>query len=177
VSEVIDVHTSSFQAAWPCELVFRICRRPEFSLHAARVFASFYKRFQETIKIGSLDTDAGYLSRLEMQRTIWSLLIELMDRYSLEALVYPVKALPAPMLGSGDEGPRDNAFSSTPGLPAIVLPAGLNEDGLALALEFLGRPFSEPTLLQIADAYERASHARVASKTTPHLPGEVLTYK
>jgi Asp-tRNA(Asn)/Glu-tRNA(Gln) amidotransferase A subunit family amidase len=135
------------------------------------------RRFQETMKIGSLDTDAGYLSRLEMQRTIRSLLIELMDHYSIEALVYPVKALPAPMLGSGDEGPRDNAISSTTGLPAIVLPAGLNEDGLPLALELLGRPFSEPTLLQIADAYEKASHARVAPKTTPHLPGEVLTYK
>jgi Asp-tRNA(Asn)/Glu-tRNA(Gln) amidotransferase A subunit family amidase len=135
------------------------------------------RRFQETMKTGSLDTDAEYLARLELQRTIRKLVIELMTHYSLEALVYPVKALPAPMLGGSDDGPRDNSISSTTGLPAIVLPAGLNEDGLPLALELLGRPFSEPTLLQIAYAYERASHARVAPKSAPHLPGEVLTYK
>jgi amidase len=129
------------------------------------------------MKIGLLDTDSSYLSRLELQRTIRSLLIELLAHYSLDALVYPVKALPAPMLGSSDDGPRDNAISSTTGLPAIVLPAGLNEDRLPLALELLGRPFSEPVLLQLAYAYERASHARVAPETTPHLPGEIFTYK
>jgi len=134
-------------------------------------------RFRETMKVGPLDTDAGYLSRLELQRTIRSLLVEIMAHYSLDALVYPVKALPAPMLGNSDDGPRDNSISSTTGLNAIVLPAGLSEEGLPLALELLGRPFSEPALLQLAYAFERASHARVAPKTTPHLPGEVFTYK
>jgi amidase len=135
------------------------------------------RRFQETMKVVSLDTDGAYLSRLELQRTIRSLLIELMARYSLDALVYPVKALPAPILGSSDEGPRDNPISSITGLPAIVLPAGLNEDRLPLALELLGRPFSESALLQLGYAYERASHARVAPETTPHLTGEVFTYE
>jgi amidase len=56
------------------------------------------------------------------------------------------------------------------------LPAGTNEEGLPLALELLGRPFSEPKLIQIAYAYEKASHARVAPKSTPHLSGEVFSY-
>ena len=48
-------------------------------------------------------------------------------------------------------------------------------EGLPIALEFLGRPFSEPTLLKLAYAYEQASHKRVAPKSTPHLAGEVFT--
>jgi amidase len=61
------------------------------------------------------------------------------------------------------------------GLPAVLVPAGVNAEGLPIALEFLGRPFSEPTLLKLAYAYEQASHKRVAPKSTPHLAGEVFT--
>jgi Asp-tRNA(Asn)/Glu-tRNA(Gln) amidotransferase A subunit family amidase len=133
-------------------------------------------RFQETMKVGVLESDAEYLSRLENQRMIRRLLVELMDRYRVDALVYPVKSLPAPMVGSSDDGPRDNSISAVTGLPAIVLPAGINEEGLPLALELLGRPFSEPKLIQLGYAYEKASHARVAPKSTPHLTGEVFSY-
>ena len=55
------------------------------------------------------------------------------------------------------------------GLPAIVVPAGLNADGMPIAIEFLGRPFSEPKLIQVAYAYEKASRRRVAPKSAPHL--------
>jgi len=47
---------------------------------------------------------------------------------------------------------------------------------LSPAREFLGRPFSEPKLIQLAHAYESASHARVLPKTTPRLPGERFPY-
>lgn len=128
------------------------------------------------MRVGELNADAAYLSRLETQRMVRRLLLESMDRYSVDALVYPVKALPAPLLGSSDDGSRDNSISSATGLPAITVPAGLSQEGLPLALEFLGRPFSEPILIQLAHAYEQASHARVAPKMTPHLPGEVFEY-
>ena len=99
-----------------------------------------------------------------------------MDRESIDALVYPFKSLGAPLIGDGDRGPRDNPLSSVTGLPAIVLPAGLTRDGLPIAIEMLGRPFSEPTLIGVAAAYENVTHARVAPKTTPHLPGETFVY-
>ena len=123
-----------------------------------------------------LDLDAEYLSRLHTQRTVRQLLVELMDRYGIDSLVYPVKALGAPMLGSSDDGPRDNSISSATGLPSVVLPAGMNAEGLPLALEFLGRPFSEPKLLQLAYAYEKVSHARIAPTSTPHLSREQFSY-
>ena len=132
--------------------------------------------FDRASSCGILDVDAEYLSRLKNQRMVRQRLIDLMDRYRVDALVYPVKSLSAPMLGNSDDGPRDNSISAVTGLPAIVLPAGMNEEGLPLALELLGRPFSEPKLIQLAYAYEKASRARVAPKSTPHLPGEVFWY-
>ena len=80
------------------------------------------------------------------------------------------------MIGSSDDGVRDNSISSATGLPAIVLPAGLHADGLPIALELLGRPFSEPKLIQLAGAYERRNRTRPIPPTTPRLPGDVFPY-
>jgi Asp-tRNA(Asn)/Glu-tRNA(Gln) amidotransferase A subunit family amidase len=99
-----------------------------------------------------------------------------MDREKIDALVYPVKSLPAPMIGMSDDGPRDNNISAVTGLPAIVLPAGVNAAGLPIAIEILGRPFSESRLMELAYAYEQAIHARVTPRTTPPLTGDVFTF-
>jgi Asp-tRNA(Asn)/Glu-tRNA(Gln) amidotransferase A subunit family amidase len=133
-------------------------------------------RYQQAMKVDVLDFDQQYLARLANRRMLRQLLVELMDRYRLDALVYPVKSLAAPMIGNGDHGIRDNPISAVTGLPAIAIPAGVDEMGLPLALELLGRPFSEPRLIHLAYAYEQASHRRVMPKTTPHLPGEVIRY-
>ena len=81
-----------------------------------------------------------------------------------------------PAIGSSDDGVRDNPISSATGLPAIVMPAGLHADGLPIALELLGRPFSEPRLIQVAQAYERRNRPRAIPTTTPRLPGDVFPY-
>ena len=122
------------------------------------------------------DFDAEYLSRLQTQRMVRQQLLNLLDRYQLDALVYPFKAQGAPPIGTADSGTRDNPISSTTGLPAIVAPAGLNEEGLPIAIEFLGRPYTETRLIQIVHAYEAASHLRVPPPATPHLAGDVFSY-
>ncbi|WP_247879251.1 amidase family protein, partial [Azospirillum brasilense] len=43
------------------------------------------------------------------------------------------------------------------GLPALVTPAGFDPDGMPIAMQLIGRPQAEATLLRIADAYERAA--------------------
>ena len=103
-----------------------------------------------------------------------------MDRHVLDALVHPFKSLAAPPLGTGDRGPRDNPVSSTTGLPAIVVPAGVSanpsDEGLPISVEFLGRRFDEPTLIRIAHSYEQATRHRVVPEITPALEGESFTY-
>jgi len=133
---------------------------------------SLEPNFTQALAVTSLDFDPAYLGRLQTRSMLRTAIVDLMDRYKVEALVYPFKALGAPLIGTPDRGPRDNPLSSIAGLPAVVVPAGVTENGLPVALEFLGRPFSEPRLLQLAHAYEQASRKRVAPARTPALPGE-----
>ena len=43
------------------------------------------------------------------------------------------------------------------GLPALSLPCGAAPDGRPLAMQLVGRPFDEATLLRLGHAYERAT--------------------
>lgn len=132
--------------------------------------------FDQALAVESPDFDAAYLARLKNRQTIKQVLIDLMDKFQVEALVHPFKSVSAPPIGTNDRGIRDNPISAITGLPAIIVPAGVNEEGLPIAIEFLGRPFSEPTLIKLAHAYEQASKKRVAPASTPPLPGESFTY-
>jgi amidase len=51
--------------------------------------------------------------------------------------------------------PFAGLFNAT-GQPAIVVPAGLHEDGMPLAVQLVGRPLAEDTLLQVARQLEVA---------------------
>ena len=43
------------------------------------------------------------------------------------------------------------------GSPAISIPTGFSKDGLPLAMQIVGRPFSEALIYQVAHAYEQAA--------------------
>ena len=131
-------------------------------------------RFNDTMKAGELNTNGEYQARLLNQKMMRQQLVALMDRYGVAALVYPMKSLGAPAVGASDDGLRDNNLVSTAGMPAIVVPAGWDAEGLPLALEIMGRPFSDATLLKIANGYELASKNRLSPKTVPPLAGETI---
>ncbi|HKB91932.1 MAG TPA: amidase family protein [Opitutaceae bacterium] len=53
----------------------------------------------------------------------------------------------------------------------ITVPMGFTNNGtLPAGLAFLGLPYSEPTLIKLAYAYEQATHHRMPPKSTPPLP-------
>jgi Asp-tRNA(Asn)/Glu-tRNA(Gln) amidotransferase A subunit family amidase len=103
-------------------------------------------------------------------------ILELMDRFKLDALVHPFKSVPPePFFVNQPE--RDNPVSSITGLPAILVPAGYTEDQNGpISIEFLGRPFSEPILFRLAYGYEQISRIRKPADEVPALPGEVFNY-
>lgn len=148
-------------------------------LASLEVFAkggTLSQRFQETMQAGDLNRNAEYLSRLAHQRKIRQLLVDLLERHQLDALVYPLKSLGAPPIGTSDDGPRDNNISAITGLPAIVVHAGLTAEGLPLSMELLGRPFGDARLIEVARAFEAVRGVRPLPATTPHLAGEVFSY-
>jgi Asp-tRNA(Asn)/Glu-tRNA(Gln) amidotransferase A subunit family amidase len=56
--------------------------------------------------------------------------------------------------------------STTPqnsaGLPSVTVPAGFDADGLPIGVQLSGAPWSEPLLLALAGALERAGACRAA---------------
>jgi amidase len=67
----------------------------------------------------------------------------------------------------GSNGPR---IASVAGFPAITLPMGWVRDAvLPVGVEFLGNEWSEPRLIEIAYAYEQATHQRKAPASVPQL--------
>ena len=57
-------------------------------------------------------------------------------------------------------------------VPSISVPAGFTTEGLPVGITFLGRPYTDATMVKLAYAYERATGHRRAPTLTPALPGE-----
>ncbi|MBV9573771.1 MAG: amidase [Acidobacteriales bacterium] len=100
-----------------------------------------------------------------------------MAKNNLVALAYPhQKRLPV-MIGEMNQAERNGILASLTGFPAITVPAGFSTPtesapfGVPVGIEFLGQPFSEPQLLQIAYSFEQATHARKPPQSTPPLDG------
>ena len=134
------------------------------------------ERFNETMQAGDLKVNAEYQRRLGVQRALRERLIALMEQHQLAAVMYPVKSLGSPPIGTSDNGVRDNNISAVTGLPAIVAPAAFDTTGLPIAIEFLGRPFSETRLLAVAAAYQRINPIRVTPPATPLRPTDTIRY-
>jgi aspartyl-tRNA(Asn)/glutamyl-tRNA(Gln) amidotransferase subunit A len=87
----------------------------------------------------------------------------------VDVLVAPVIPEPAPALAHATDGPvhelvaRQGRFSRLTrpfnglGLPALSVPCGFSSAGLPLAFQIVGRPFDEPTVLRLGDAYQQAT--------------------
>jgi amidase len=84
-----------------------------------------------------------------------------MDKHRLDALVAPTLG-PACLtdLANGDRWLGESSTAAAvAGYPSITVPMGF-VFGLPVGLSFFGRPWSEPTLLKIAYAFEQATSAR-----------------
>jgi amidase len=96
-----------------------------------------------------------------------------MAKHRLDALVMPTTA-PAWVIDPVD-GDHGIGGSSQPtalsGYPAITVPAGLSF-GLPVGITFMGRAYSEPTLIRLAYAFEQATRHRAPPKYRSTIPPE-----
>jgi Asp-tRNA(Asn)/Glu-tRNA(Gln) amidotransferase A subunit family amidase len=130
--------------------------------------------------IGKRITDPGYLTVMQQRAALRTQVLKAMADARLDAIVYATyDAPPTPIAddvltnsrtadayGRGD----NRGLSPTIGFPALTVPAGFTSDSLPVGLEFLGRPFTEATLLGYGFAYEQATKHRRPPATTPALP-------
>jgi aspartyl-tRNA(Asn)/glutamyl-tRNA(Gln) amidotransferase subunit A len=72
----------------------------------------------------------------------------------------PVPGTPGPSPSPAPGGPSAPALipaGNLVGVPALCVPNGMGAHGVPTSLQFIGRAFSEPTLLAIADRYQQVT--------------------
>jgi amidase len=123
--------------------------------------------------------DPPYGSALQTRFTEQAVIFRCFAELGLDAVVYPTGNVPPAILTS----PREPSVNDRPstiwtninsrGFPAMTVPAGFTTevydrdannqlkppvpDSLPVGIDFLGLPFSEPTMFEIARAYEAMS--------------------
>jgi amidase len=125
--------------------------------------------FIEADKKGPL-TDQAYTDALSNNRQMAGRegIDAVMDREQLDALVGPTGG-PAALtdLLNGDHiGGGSSSTAAVAGYPNVTVTAGFIA-GLPVGISFFGRAWSEPTLIKLAYAFERATKSRQAPRFLP----------
>jgi len=110
----------------------------------------------------------SYRTTLARREAARKAVLEVMNERGITAFVYPTLRRKPAVIGQ-PQGGSNCQLSAATGLPAISVPAGFTRDDLPVGMDLLGGPWSEPTLLKVAYAYERLVAPRRPPKTTPPL--------
>ncbi len=118
--------------------------------------------------VESLDTK-DYYQALAQRTVLRQATLAVMADNSLDAFIYPTMRVKPVLIGTPTQTGVNANLTTHTGLPTLTVPAGYTDDGLPVGVEFLGRAWSEPTLLGFAYAYEQATHHRRSPASTPAL--------
>ena len=140
--------------------------------HAEQELVHFgQERFEQALEMGALDGEA-YLQALATGRRLAAAqgLDAALDAHNLDALIAPTGG-PAspndPQAGDSVHG-SSSRCAAVAGYPLVNVPAGFvpyvtdtgAESDLPVGLTFMGRAWSEPTLIRLAYAFEQITQAR-----------------
>jgi aspartyl-tRNA(Asn)/glutamyl-tRNA(Gln) amidotransferase subunit A len=129
--------------------------------------AGFGREVQRRILIGTYVLSSGYydayyLKAQKMRTLIARDFDEAFEK--VDVLLTPTAPGPAFGIGEKTDDPismyLNDVFTVTvnlSGLPGISVPAGLNNEGLPLGLQLIGKAFDESTLFRVGEVIERAA--------------------
>lgn len=129
----------------------------------------FGPEVRRRVMIGTYVLSAGYYDayylRAQKVRTLIKKDFEDCFKAGVHAMLTP--ATPSAAFGIGEKGKADpvemylnDVFTVTvnmAGLPGIVVPAGLDGQGLPLGLQLIGRPFDEEAIFSLGEIIEKAA--------------------
>jgi Asp-tRNA(Asn)/Glu-tRNA(Gln) amidotransferase A subunit family amidase len=119
------------------------------------------------------DTPAQHHAYMKARETLMTNMLKVMADHKLDAIVHKAVEHTPTLLKDGvnppfvDQkgAPHINTFLMY--VPSIVVPAGFTRDNLPAGVTFLGRPYDDARMIQLAYAYEQATHHR---RPPPALP-------
>jgi Asp-tRNA(Asn)/Glu-tRNA(Gln) amidotransferase A subunit family amidase len=125
----------------------------------------FYAQFPLDIKPDDWEEPCPTWPNDQARNQLLANTVETMDNARLDALIYPTWSNPPAHIDKAvEEYKGDNSQWLVPdaGLPAVTVPMGYWRDKLPVGLQFVGRPYAEGTLIELAYAYEQKTEHRRA---------------
>lgn len=119
------------------------------------------------LQMGNYIPAKDYIQAQRYRRLLGQSLNDVFGKVDL--ILTPTIPLTAPLLGAdsvllGEQETdvfgallRNTEPFNLSGLPSLAMPCGFANDGLPVSMQLTGPPFAEPSILQVAQAYEAAS--------------------
>ena len=161
----LDQYLAQLPEDWPIHSMAEILEK------------GLFHPFSESNMRQALELDIGtprYLEKMYNKIGVRTRVMKIMADLQLDAMVYPHQQQLVCKIGSNQQQ-RNGVLCSSTGFPSIAVPAGFTPPdenaplGVPVGMEIIGRPWSEPLLLEIAYAFEQASHFRKPPLSTPDL--------
>ncbi len=118
--------------------------------------------------LGRTVDDLPAIKQARVREELRDLIVKVMADNRLDALIYATYDHAPAIVPKSTPG-TNRVLASITAFPALAVPAGFFSDGLPIGIEFLGRPYSEGTLLKAAYDYEQTTRHRHPPATAPAL--------
>jgi len=121
------------------------------------------KYTRQAFQLGAFYSAADYVNAQRLRPLIRQECAEAFGtkgRGGVDVLIVPTMASVAPTFAGYDPDAMMRSYGFTPiwnltGLPALSIPAGFSDGGLPIGMQVVGRPFDEPIVFKVADAYQQ----------------------
>ena len=179
LNELLAKRTTDGLASEAFELYFgRSANRPYESMDAmtrAPDYAKVHPQGQSGMRPHS---EANYHEHLLTRDELMASVMKLMADAGVDAIVHKTVEHQPTLISEGLGTPYYDMRGTTHlntflvYVPSISVPAGFTSEGLPVGITFLGRPYTDATMVKLAYAYERATGHRRPPTLMPAVPGE-----
>jgi aspartyl-tRNA(Asn)/glutamyl-tRNA(Gln) amidotransferase subunit A len=163
-AEIREVQLSPLQDWTACGSLISITERAAAYEEWARSrLGGFSERMRSRLMLGAFVSGVEYVQAVRRRRELRAEL-----QVAMAGLDVVLTATQPAEAAKIDAVPKWDLFAApsftmpfnVAGYPAISVCAGFGEGGLPVAIQLVGKPFQEPTLLCVADAFEKATPFR-----------------
>jgi aspartyl-tRNA(Asn)/glutamyl-tRNA(Gln) amidotransferase subunit A len=163
-AEIREVQLSPLQDWLACGSLISITERAAAYEEWARTrLGDFSERLRSRLMLGAFVSGVDYVQAVRRRRELRAELQAAMK--GLDAVLtatQPAEAAKIEAVPKWDlfAAPNFTMPFNVSGYPAISVCSGFGDGGLPVAIQLVGKPFDEPTLFRIADAFEKATAFR-----------------